>query len=260
MKDVILEAIHLNNVYTGVGMYMGFYYLTLVFLYFYSKKRELCVQIVYPAVIMLGVIFCVIPVVNKYIYSICDVDTGGRLFWVLVITPIIAYGAVNLVKNQINYCRKVLIILVMIPIIFLSGVFKFSTALYYPIENDYRLPQYGLDISDMVLREKENPKLLVPYEIAHIFRQYSTDIRLLYGENATYGRIHPITGTDIYEVCQEMDSTSPNVQLITTVAYREGCDFIIFDTSYHILDKQPEDYGYDYCATINCFDIYEKRD
>lgn len=260
LKDLFLEAIHLNNDYTGSGMYMGLYYVTILFILFYAKEKELRVRIAYPALIMLTALFGVFPFVNKYIVLIYDQYTGARLFWILLITLVTAYGATRMVQEMDGYKKKALFVVMLVPVIFLCGVFKFSNALYHPIENEYRLPQYGLDICDTVLDEREEPKLLVPYEIAHIFRQYSTKIKLLYGENASYGRIEMVQNLEYRKACQEMDSTTPDVAFVVSLAYCEDCDFVIFDTDYHILEDKPEQYGYDYYTTIEHFDLYKKRD
>ena len=259
MKNLFLEAVHLNNAYTGIGMYMGFYYVALLYLYFYSKDKNMRLKIVYPAVLMLCFILCGAPVINTYIASIYDKDTGGRLFWVLLIIPVIAYGIVCIVQRLESYWKKALLILVLMPIIFLSGVFKFSNSLYHPIENEYRLPQNEIEICQAVLEATEKPKLLVPYEIAHVFRQYSTDIRLLYGEDASYGRI--INAKEEYvKACNEMDSTTPDVKYVVSLAYNEDCDFVVFDHDYHILDTSPSLYGFDYYMTIDHFDLYRRHE
>lgn len=259
LKTLFLEAVHLNNAYTGTGMYMGLYYVVLLFILFYNREKEMREKIAYPALFMLLILFGIVPYVNKRFFGIYDQQTGGRLFWVLLITPIVAYGATRMVQELDDYMKKALLVLLLVPAIFLCGEFKLSNALYLPIENEYRLPQYGIDICDAVLDAEEEPKLLVPYEIAHIFRQYSTKIKLLYGEDASYGRILNVFGTEYHEACQEMDSTSPDVGFVASLAYRENCDFIVFDTNYHVLSEKPEDYGYDYYKSIDHFDLYKRK-
>lgn len=259
MKELFLETVHLNNAYTGNGMYMGFYYVTLLFILFFCKEKEMRIKIVYPAGIMLTFILVGAPVINRYLATIYDKDTGGRLFWVLLIMPVIAYGIVCMVQNLDTYWKKALLIAILMPVIFLSGVFKFSNALYHPIENEYRLPQSEIDICKAVLDDNDNPKLLVPYEIAHVFRQYSTAIKLLYGEDASYGRILPAK-EEYIKACNEMDSTTPDVKYVVSLAYKEECDFVVFDHSYHILDASPSLYGFDYYMTIDQFDLYRRRE
>lgn len=258
-KELFLEAVHLNNAYTGNGMYMGFYYITLIFILFFLKDKTMRIRIVYPAIIMLSFILVMAPIINTFLLNIFDKDTGGRLFWVLFMTLVTAYGIVCLVRALNSYWEKALLIVILIPVIFLSGVFKFSNALYSPVENEYRLPQNGIDICNEVLEVEDEPKLLVPYEIAHIFRQYSTRIKLLYGEDASYGRIF-WAKREYVKACNEMDSTSPDVKYVVTLAGQEKCDFIIFDTDYHVLDEEPQIYGFDYYKTIDHYDLYKRRE
>lgn len=258
MKELFLEAVHLNNAFTGNGMYMGFYYITLLYILFYSRNREMRLKIVYPAIVMLLFILIGAPIITTYIFRIYNKDTGGRLFWVLTMSPVIAYGAVCMVQRISGYWKKALLISFMIPIIFLSGVFKFSRALYHPIENDYRLPQNLIEVCEVVLNAESEPKLLVPYEVAHVFRQYSTSIKLLYGEDASYGRIQPAK-EEYVRACDEMDSTTPNVKYVVTLAYQEDCDFVIFDINYHELSESPSLYGFDYYETVDHFDIYKRQ-
>lgn len=260
LKYLFLEAIHLSIAYNGIGMYMGFYYLTLVFILFFCKDKIMRMRIAYPALIMLFFILGCAPFINSYVLGIYDKDIGGRLFWVLLITPVIAYGAVCMVRAMDGYWKKALLVVALVPVIFLSGVFKFSNALYQPIENEYRIPQNGIDICDAVMEVKDEPKLLIPYEIAYIFRQYSTDIKLLYGEDASYGRIQSVQETDYGAACDEMDSPTPDVGFVASLAYKENCDFIIFDTNYHVLSEDPALYGYDYYMTIDHFDLYKRRE
>lgn len=258
MKELFLEATHLNNDYTGNGMYMALYLVALIVIALYYKEKDNRIRILYPALMILGFIYGLGPIINRYILSIYDQYTGARNFWPLFITIVAAYMMIRAIQEQPTKQKKYILLAFLIPLIFCSGVFKISKSMYHKADNLYRLPQYGIDMCETVLEEKEEPKLLVPYEIAHIFRQYSTDILLLYGENATYGRIEKISG-DIYDACQEMDSTTPDVALVLTVAKRENCDFVVFDTSYHELNADPEDYGYEYFKTIEDFDLYYKE-
>ena len=259
IKELFLEAVHLNNAYTGNGMYMGFYYVTIIFILFFKKDKMMRVRIAYPAMIMLVFILAGAPVLKLFVPNIFDKDTGGRLFWTLFITLVTAYGMTSLVQALDESRKRVLLVLLLIPVIFLSGVFKFSDALYTTAENEYRLPQNGIDICEVVLEERDEPKLLVPYEIAHIFRQYSTKIKLLYGEDASYGRIF-WAKNEYVKACNEMDSTSPDVGYVVSLAYQENCDFIIFDEDYHVLNTAPELYGFDYYKTIDHYKIYQRRD
>ncbi len=255
MKELILDGIHLYNGYSGTGMYMALYIVSLIVIALCEQEKDKRIKILYPAILVFVYIFIVGPTIDIFVMNFYNIWTGPRQFWPLFSLIVVAYIMTRAVQEQPTTQKKKILLIALVPLIFFSGEFKLSDAMYQRAENIYRIPQYGIEMCETVLEEKEEPKLLVPYEIAHLFRQYSTDILLLYGENATYGRIKKISG-DIRQVCTEMDSTTPDIDFVLTVAKRENCDFVVFDMNYHELDANPEDYGYAFFKTIEHYDIY----
>lgn len=233
MKNFILDIIHLNNEYTGTGMYMALYFITLLVIAFYVREKKIKEAVLLPSLLMLCGIYAAIPFVHNFIMAIYDDEIRGRFFWILMAPAIAALGCTILVKYLDSDKKRVIAILALLPILFFCGVFKLSDSMYQPAENDYRLPQTVLEISDTVLAEKEEPRLIVPYEIAYGFRQYSTHIKLLYGEDATYGRIY-MPGPEMIEVCSQMATATPDLNYIREIAEKEAVDYIVFDSVYHV--------------------------
>lgn len=233
MKDFILDIIHMNNDYTGNGMYMALYFITLLFLAFYTREKKLKKEVLLPSVLLLLGVYIAIPFVNNFIAQIYDDDIRARYFWILMMPAVTALGCTLFIRYLDTKTKRIIAVLAFCPVIFFSGVFKLSDSMYQPAENLYRLPQTTLDISDAVLAKKEDPKLIVPYEIAYGFRQYSTHIRLLYGEDATYGRICPAP-VDITGVCDQMATATPDLNYILKIAKEKQVDYIVFDSVYHV--------------------------
>ena len=233
MKNYILDIIHLNNEYTGTGMYMALYFATLLMAAFYVREKKIKDAVLLPSLFMLLGVYAAIPFVHNFIMSIYDEEIRGRFFWILMAPAIAALGCTLLVKYIDSEIKQIAAILLLIPVLFFSGVFKISDSMYQKAENEYRLPQTTIEISDTVLAEEEEPKLIVPYEIADGFRQYSTRIKLLYVEDATYGRIR-MAEQDMQDACQEMSTATPNLNLIKKLAERDGVHYIVFDSVYHV--------------------------
>jgi len=233
MKAYILDIIHMNNDYTGNGMYMALYFVTLLFIAFYVREKKIKDGVLLPSLLMLLGVYFGIPFVHNFILSVYDDEIRARFFWILMVPAVTALGCTLFIRHLDTRKKRVIAVLAMLPVIFFSGIFKLSDSMYRPAENLYRLPQTILDLSDAVLAEEEEPKLIVPYEIAHGFRQYSTRIRLLYGEDATYGRISPAS-FDIVEVCDQMATATPDLNYIKEIAVRNSVDYIVFDSVYHV--------------------------
>lgn len=236
MKAYILDIIHINNDYTGNGMYMALYFITLLFLAFYVREKKIRDAVLLPSLLMLLGIYIGIPFVHNFIFPVYDDEIRGRFFWILMAPAVAALGLTLFVKYLNSQKKRIIAVFAIMPIIFFSGIFKLSDSMYRPAENLYRLPQTILDLSDAALAEEEEPKLIVPYEIAHGFRQYSTRIRLLYGEDATYGRISP-TDPEIIEVCDQMATSTPDLNYIKEIAAKNSVDYIVFDSVYHVFGE-----------------------
>lgn len=246
MKQTILDMIHMNMEYTGNGMYMALYFVTLLFLAFYVKDKFIKDRLLWQNVlVIIGVDFA-IPFIHNFIRGIYDDEIRARFFWIFMVPAIAAVGLTLFVDGIKEEWKRILAVVCIVPVIFFCGVFKLSNSMYSPAENPYRLPQDVLNIADEVLSEEESPSLIVPYEISHVFRQYSTDINLMYGENATYGRICYVEES-MRHACALMASSFPDLDYIGEMAEEYGADFIVFDSVYHDFgnDTSVNIYGYE---------------
>ncbi|MCR5733941.1 MAG: hypothetical protein K6G22_04960 [Lachnospiraceae bacterium] len=237
MKDLILDIIHLNNELTFGNMYMGLYFAGLIFLAFFLKDKRYRDALFWPALCMLFIIYVLIPVTNlvdmKYLHKyIFSDDLHYRMLWMLMVAPVVALFLSAIVRGIEKEREKQFAIILLIPVIFFCGQFKINAKEFPKAENLYKLPQALIDISDEVLQEKEEPKLIVPYEAAHVFRQYSSDIMLLYGEDATFGRVASVP-YEIRLVCEEMTKEVPDLYYINEMAHENDVDYIVFDATYH---------------------------
>ncbi len=235
MKQILLDIIHLNSNYSGNGMYLGFYFLAVMILAFVFRnvkfKRALCL----PNVILIVFVYFLFPVVNS-VYEI-DPDISVRAFWILM-TPVAAALFLAYISFEIEDKKKrQCFILLMIPLIFFSGVFKISDSMFEKSENLYKLPSDVVDICEYILEERSNAEedvnIVVPYEIAHVPRQISSHINMLFGENATYGRIAYEWDEDKVKACDEMITSLPNLNLINRVAKENNMEYIVFNSVYH---------------------------
>ncbi|MBQ7562568.1 MAG: hypothetical protein IJT16_01110 [Lachnospiraceae bacterium] len=267
MKEFILDVIHLHNEITATGMYMGLYFLMLVFFAFFFNRTVFAESsategekfskvkftlnyrrdIVYPALIPLFLGYIFLPQLLKH--KGFGSDELPRVFWALMISAVTASGLSILVSELKNVRERLIAILAVCVILALCGEFKLNDHVFPKAENLYKLPQSLLTLSDDVLseaaaREKTEVSkrkraagegevlLLVPYETAHVFRQYSTKLNLLYGEDATFARISQ-TSSELRALCADMARSTPDLNFVKEVAKKYGVDYIVFDSVYH---------------------------
>ena len=169
-------------------------------------------------------------------YSELNDEIKGRLVWLFMIPAITALGCTLMVSYLKEKKSQMLLTIGLVPVIFVCGVFQITDYRFQKADNLYKLPQEYIDISDVILNEQRErgdgtANLIVPYEAAYAFRQYSTDINMLYGEDATFGRIYPIYD-ERRDVCDTMQTTCPDLELIDKVADGYDMEYIIFDSVY----------------------------
>ena len=326
MKNIILDIIHMNNDYTGNGMYMAFYLVTLLCFFFILKDDKLKRRVAYPQLLLLFLIYVGVNVMNYVLArfsSQFDNDIKGRFVWVFMIPAVAAIGCTLLADAAKDKKNQMLLTAAFVPVIFMCGVFQITDYRFQKAENLYKIPQVFIDMSDDMLRweeekwidgsagnddgmadtgasetllsigktadrrgnsteaawaagyaddemvdgirgdenrgyeeeadgsqndqsigqrediviaelgDREHPaaRIIVPYETAYAFRQYSTRIELLYGEDATFGRIYPVYD-DRRDVCDTMQTTCPDLELIQRVGRRYDMEYILFDCAY----------------------------
>ena len=229
IKELIRYMLDAHNAYNGTGMMMALYFVALMIIVFYCKDKHVKKAIILPSVLLIIVMYVGVPLYDTLVYYLKFYD--GRMFWMLITPIIISIGFTYFVMGIDSDKLKVLALIIIIPISVYCGEFQISNAMFKKAENAYRLPQSSVDITEYVTSEMDSPKLIVPYTIAHPFRQLSTDVYLLYGEDASAGRIWSPKG-EFRVLCEEMEHVTPDLNVIMPVARENGVNYILFDTVY----------------------------
>lgn len=229
LKVLIRYMLDAHNAYNGTGMMMALYFVALMIIVFYCKDKNVKKALILPSVLLIAVMYLFVPMFDTFKYYLKFYD--GRMFWMLITPIIISIGFTYFIMGIEDDKLKVLALVLIIPISLYCGEFQISNAMFKKAENAYRLPQSSVDITEYVTSEMDSPKLIVPYTIAHPFRQISTDVHLLYGEDATSGRIWGASG-EFRLLCEEMEHVTPDLNVIMPVARENNVDYILFDTVY----------------------------
>ena len=229
IKELIRYMLDAHNAYNGTGMMMALYFVALMIIVFYCKDKHVKKAIILPSVLLIIVMYVGVPLYDTLVAYLKFYD--GRMFWMLITPIIISIGFTYFVMGIDDDKLKILALILIIPISLYCGEFQISNAMFKKAENLYRLPQSSVDITEYVTSEMDSPKLIVPYTIAHPFRQISTDVHLLYGEDATSGRIWGASG-EFRMLCEEMEHVTPDLNVIMPVARDNNVNYILFDTVY----------------------------
>ena len=200
----------------------GFYLIAALFSYVYLFVHcpELRKRFLLP---MAVVMFLVLnPILYKYVYSRI---IYWRLFWMFPTGILIALAVVKLVKNSDGKWVKLVVLLAMCGLIVVKGTNIYEKIAFTKIQNEQKLPADVKEICDIMLELEENPKCIMPQTLFSDVRQYSGEIRQLYGRDVQ-DYIIPNWEIERY-VFGLMESENPDYKWILRYAAQEGYSFVV---------------------------------
>jgi len=244
--NTILEIFKLYN---GTGYYCILFIISLIYLWFVEEDKRLRALLVYTPVIIQVLFF--VPYFYM-IYNKLDEGTYYRILWLLPMTVVIAYAGCKLIGVHTKIGLALLsVILVM------SGTYVYSSVYMSVAENEYHLPQEAIDVCEMMIPEEGRERVwaVVPTDLAHFVRQYTTRIQLAYGrdsmvaswlkyENAMY---------DLYTMPQ-MD-----MEELSRLAEEYYCNYIVLDKERVLTNGKPEDYDMILIGETLHYNVYRNK-
>lgn len=257
MKQDLMFIIYAYRDYNEVGMYLALFFCALIYLWYTDQNKENRKFWIYPTLFFMGIIWN--PIFVRYVWrKIFDYASFPRMFWLLPVTTVISFAAAQFISERKKLYEKIVLSMFIVIILVLCGKFKYSNEYTTSAENLYHIPQEAVEIADYALAHKDNPKLVLPMELATCIRTYSSGLRLLYGEDATYGRIAKIQGTRQEEVYNQMIQETPDLISANGILQELDCDYVVFDESFQKDYEKLAECGYHLCMEIGQYDVYER--
>ena len=264
MEENMMSMIRAYRDFNETGMYMALFYCSLIYLWYRDRGGQLRRMWVYPSIFFFLMIFN--PLVIRYILDmVFDYASKPRVFWLFPIVCVIGIAATMLVTDCKSTKEKIILGLILCMVMVFSGKFKYTNEYLAQPTNLYDLPQEAVDIADYAMEEMDSPKLVVPIELATAMRVYTSDVRLLYGEDVVYGRIQYMGPTPYeeekpqYTIYQCLKEEVPKVEQVIDLIKDFECDYVVFDNELQSGYEVIEDYDYQYVNTIGKYDIYQSN-
>lgn len=192
--------------------FLGVYFLVLIYIWFQKDKEK--IQMLIPmSVFLAATVFNFL--VMEYLVIPLGLDTEWyRMYWLVPVIPVVAYGVSELVNKQAGISKKVFLVVLSILCITLSGqpVWRLG---YHLQDNPYKVRNTLIDMVNIIHEdcEEETIKVLLPedYYINEI-RQYDasiimstwssvvSEVKREYSETGTY----ELTQDDVWQRSQEI--------------------------------------------------------
>lgn len=242
-----------NDIYAVFREYYGdciFLVLALIsYIYLFVKDKELRIKWLYPVAL---IVFCV---VNPVLYMLVFRNIiYWRLFWMFPDAIIIALAATRMIKLAKHIWVKLLVAAALCGIVLYSGNLSYTRDVYSKTENAFKLPATVAEVCDVILAGDDEASCIMPYSLYCYTRQYSGDIRQMYGRNID-GYIAGASRRDRTTAMYMIDAISDYNQVLCNARF-DGCNYVVVEGAKPIDDRWLDYYGYELYSQVAGYNIY----
>ncbi|MBQ8166211.1 MAG: hypothetical protein IJZ96_04145 [Lachnospiraceae bacterium] len=212
-------------------------------------------MIVYPSILMMLIIFN--PWLYGYVWVKLIEYAFWRMLWMIPVLPVVGCAVVELAgmvkKEWLMYTLSIVFILI---VSFKCDNIYIKEGVFTKANNGYKLPQECVNIGYVILENEDKPVSLVPMGLYSHIRQYSGDIKLVFGRDAR-GYILPITDEDILELEDFIWDGSGDVVRFVELADKKGVNIIVLEKDHEF--ENLEEYSYEMIYEEAGYMIYHKK-
>ena len=243
------EILEIFKSYNGTGYYCILFIISLIYLWFNEEDKRLRALLVYAPTLIQVLFF--VPYFYM-IYNRLDEGTYYRILWLLPMTVVIAYSGCRVIGVHTRIGLALLC-----AILVMSGTYVYKSVYMTKAENEYHLPQEVVEICDMIKPEEGRERVwaVVPTDLAHYVRQYTTTIQLAYGRDSmvqSWKRLE----NPLYDLYTE---PVMNVDKLSEYATEYYCNYVVLDKERILEGGKPEDLGLTRIGSTEHYDVYRNE-
>lgn len=229
MKDIL----EIFKAYNGTGYYCILFIIALIYLWFIEEDKRIKVLLVYVPTFIQILFF--VPYFYM-IYNRLDEGTYYRILWLLPMTVVIAYAGCKVIEMHTRIGLALIS-----AILIMSGTYVYKSVYMSKAENEYHLPGEVVEICDMIKPDEGRERVwaVVPTQLAHYVRQYTTTIQLAYGRDSmvqSWKRLE----NPLYDLYMEPIIDVGELSELATEYY---CNYVVIDKERILKGGDPIDHG-----------------
>lgn len=232
--------------YNGTGYYCILFIISLIYLWFTEEDKRIKALLVYTPTVIQVLFF--IPFFY-FIYEKLDSGTYYRILWLLPMTVVIAYAGCKLIGVNTKIGLAILSV-----ILVLSGTYVYGSVYMTKATNEYHLPQEVVDVCDMIKPEEGRERVwaVVPLDMIHTVRQYTTDIQLAYGRDSiVYQWL--INENQLYRLYME---PTMDLQKLSDLSTEYYCNYVVLDKGRILTGGEIEDFELNLIGETEHYNVY----
>ena len=230
--------------YYGTGKYFLLLMIALIYIFMSEKSENKKTFFVWYSCLALLIILN--PIFNRIVDHFLNARVYNRLYWVVPIGIVIAYGGVLFVKSNSKKSKKIFTFCIVAALIIFSGNFVYTKDNYSKTDNLYKIPNEYLEVSNIIKDIPIYPKkAMVSTDLVPYVRLIAPNVMMAYPRKSTGYKDYPIVG--FYE--------AGDVKVLTNLCKEKEVNIIVYDRNI-LLTISPTYFGYDYYTSTDRYDIY----
>jgi len=193
-------AVLLFKEYSGHGMIVTLFLLSLCYLWYVEKNKEKRRLLVAFPICILLVFFC--PFIIIFLENLSEEDVFWRMLWSIPMLCVIAYAAILFIR-KLEGIKRYLSNFGMIVIIIISGDYLYDNPNYQEAENLENIPSKVVEICDQIIVEGREVMACFPAEMLMYVTQYTDYIKMPYGREVFLKPDGINMGNALYELVEK---------------------------------------------------------
>lgn len=243
-----MDALRLFQEYMGTGLLMIWFLASLLYLWLREKRKHIRILFLYVPVVLLLLFFN--PLLAKLMVKLADGEIYYRILWLLPVTVVIAYAAVDFcgrLAGRVRYIAAGVAVIVLV----CSGSLIYKNPYFQKAENVYHVPQSVVDICDAIKVDGREVMAVFPGELLQYVRQYSSVICMPYGRDIVVSKwtVH----NDLYVL---MEQEVIDAAELAAEARDQQCVYIILPES-KVLAGTLQEQEYEEFGRMDGYVIYK---
>lgn len=238
--------------YYNNGIVLWIYIASLLTIMFWGGKR-LRKLIGWPVLALMVIVFN--PVFYRYVWQKCFYYGYWRIFWLFPVAFVIGAAAIVWYEKIKQQKKQLVFLLVLIFLIGCNGKNMFVKQMFYTdTRNAYKLPQEAIDVADALLELDTEPRVVMCSELYSYVRQYSTDIKMMYGRNAE-GYIDGGNDRSREIVVKLGQAEYADWSRIAELMRQEQCKYLVVSGNNNYLQQNMEKYSFSVIKQVDGYII-----
>ena len=239
--------------YYNNGIVLWIYVVSFFTIMFWGGKR-LRKLIGWPALALMIIVFN--PFFYRYVWQKCFYYGYWRIFWLFPVALVIGAAAIVWYEKIKQQKKQFIFLLVLIFLIGCNGKNMFAKQMFYTdTRNAYKLPQEAIEVADALLELDTEPRVVMCSELYSYVRQYSTDIKLMYGRNAE-GYIDGRDEKTIAMVANLEKEKDADWFWIADMMRQNQCQYLVIPENQNYTNEFMKQYSFVLLKQVDGYNIF----